>query len=36
MKDEIRGHFRTGLVAVMMAAFAANVWGVQVENVRGE
>lgn len=37
MKDEISGHFRTGLVAVMMAAaFAANVWGVQVENVRGE
>lgn len=37
MKNRIGGLFRTGLVAgVMMAAFAANVWGVQVENVRGE
>lgn len=37
MKDKISRLFRTGLVAgVMMAAFAANVWGVQVENVRGE
>ena len=37
MKDKISRLFRTGLVAgVMMAAFATNVWGVQVENVRGE
>ena len=37
MKAKIGGLFRTGLVAgVMMAAFATNVWGVQVENVRGE
>lgn len=34
MKDKIGRLFRTSLVAGVM--MAANVWGVQVENVRGE